>query len=87
MNDDEEKVPVHGGGVAVGVLLAFALVVPCVLLGPFGILLALVAAVAAMLLWSTGGPFAKGLGIGLLVGGGILALLVGTCIAMASGID
>jgi hypothetical protein len=55
--------------------------------GPVGIVLAVAWVVGALLMLRSSEPFVRGLGVGLLIGGGIALLLVGSCLAILSGID
>jgi hypothetical protein len=78
---------VSGGGAALGVVLSFPLAVGCVTLGQAGWLVAAAIGLVAFVMLKTESPFAKGVGAGLLIAGGIELLLVASCLAIASGID
>ena len=53
---------------------------------PVGMVVIVAAAVGAVLLVAKGDPFARGFGIGTLIGGSILGVLAGSCAAMLSSL-
>ena len=74
-------------GVAFGVVVTLLAGGAAVSLHPYSWVVALVAVVAAFVLVTQDDPFRRGAGAGMLAGVGVVALLVGACFAIISGLD
>ena len=87
MTDPGGKPEVNGGAVAGGILLALVLIPFLVVAGPAGLVTGIVVVGVAGFLVTRTDPVARGFGVGVLIGGAIAALLVGTCFVLLAGSD
>ncbi|HEU0130431.1 MAG TPA: hypothetical protein VFQ85_05495 [Mycobacteriales bacterium] len=67
-----------------GPLLLFLIIVAW---GPVALLLVVFWIGGAVAMMRSLNPFVRGLGVGMMIGGAIVLVLVGSCLALISGID